>query len=170
MTRNKEDYELARDLVLAAFIILNEGRIPTDRGKIGQLQIYLNINKQQNGDIRNLVSTINDPRRAAKIKLNPTEVAAYRRALAIVESLRVESEEGWVDPAIQGEGIPADPPSDDLNSTVNISNDEGSTESKTKTAIVADPAKKPGRKRKENPVEAAVAKKRSARTEEPCCS
>ncbi len=169
MTRNKEDYELARDLVLAAFIVINEGRIPTDRGKIGQLQIYLNINKQQNGDIRNLVSTINDPRRAAKIKLNPTEVAAYRRALAIVESLRVESEEGWIDPAIQGAGIPAELPSYDLNSTAHISNDEGSAEAEIKTTE-AGPAKKPGRKRKENPVEAAVAKKRSKRTEEPCCS
>lgn len=167
MTRNKSDYELARDLVLAALIVLNDGRIPTDRGMIGQLQVYLNVNKRVNGDIRNLVSGINDPKRAAKIALNPTEVAAKRRALAIVESLRVESESGWVAPGIEDIGDTSKVSGWDEE---NMSEDEkAERDNYTDIQSETKKAKRPGRK-PQNPVEAATQKKRSARTEEKCCN
>lgn len=162
MTRNKSDYEDARDLVLAALIILNDGRIPTDRGMIGQLQVYLNVNKRVNGDIRNLVSGINDPKRAAKITLNPTEVKAKRRALAIVESLRVESEPGWVAPGVSATS--EDEPTDEVEEIISAL----SANKEAQKPEEPTQAKRPGRKPK-NPVEAAVEKKRSARTNEICC-
>jgi hypothetical protein len=95
----KQNYQLARDLVLAAFITLNRKKQSTDRGMIGILQQYLNMHRGKHGDLMNVVSGINDPKRAERLKLTEAQQQAKRRALDILESLS-ESELGWVDPAL----------------------------------------------------------------------
>jgi hypothetical protein len=173
---SRQNYQLARDLVLAAFITLNRKKQPTDRGMIGMLQQYLNMHRGKHGDLMNVVSGINDPKRAERLKLTDAQQQAKRRALDILESLS-ESEIGWIELKVDDPGklggiasaflVPeSDVITDDTGMTIGIK--VGKEVIGTDAAQAEQQSKaKPGRK-KQNPIEAATAK--ATKNTKPCCN
>jgi hypothetical protein len=93
---NKQDNNiLARDLVLAAFIVLKRQYESRDAGRAGKLQMFLNIHAGLHGDVKNIVAILNNPKSTAKLSEDQRKI--YQRALDIVESLEAGSEAGWVE-------------------------------------------------------------------------
>ena len=91
---NKKDNDiLARDLVLAAFIVMKRQYESRDAGRAGKLQMFLNIHAGTHGDVKNIVAILNNPK--STVKLSEDQHRIYQRALDIVESVS-EPETGWV--------------------------------------------------------------------------
>ncbi len=91
---NKKDNDiLARDLVLAAFIVMKRQYESRDAGRAGKLQMFLNIHAGTHGDVKNIVAILNNPK--STVKLSEDQKRIYQRALDIVESVS-EPETGWV--------------------------------------------------------------------------
>ncbi len=89
----KENDILARDLVLAAFIVMKRQYESRDAGRAGKLQMFLNIHAGTHGDVKNIVAILNNPK--STVKLSEDQHRIYQRALDIVESVS-EPETGWV--------------------------------------------------------------------------
>ena len=90
---NKKDNDiLARDLVLAAFIVMKRQYESRDAGRAGKLQMFLNIHAGTHGDVKNIVAILNNPKSTAK--LSDDQQRIYQRALDIVESVS-EVAPGW---------------------------------------------------------------------------
>ena len=92
MTKKDNDI-LARDLVLAAFIVMKRQYESRDAGRAGKLQMFLNIHAGTHGDVKNIVAILNNPK--STVKLSEDQNRIYQRALDIVESVS-EPETGWV--------------------------------------------------------------------------
>lgn len=93
---NKKDNDiLARDLVLAAFIVMKRQYESRDAGRAGKLQMFLNVHAGSHGDVKNIVARLNNPK--SIVNLSEDQKRIYQRAVDIVESLS-EPETGWVEP------------------------------------------------------------------------
>lgn len=91
---NKKDNDiLARDLVLAAFIVMKRQYESRDAGRAGKLQMFLNIHAGTHGDVKNIVAILNNPK--STVKLSDDQKRIYQRALDIVESV-ADVVPGWV--------------------------------------------------------------------------
>lgn len=102
MTKKENDI-LARDLVLAAFIVMKRQYESRDAGRAGKLQMFLNIHAGTHGDVKNIVAILNNPK--STVKLSDDQKRVYQRALDIVDSVS-EPETGWVEPISLPEGNP----------------------------------------------------------------
>ena len=163
---NKKDNNiLARDLVLAAFIVMKRQYESRDAGRAGKLQMFLNIHAGTHGDVKNIVAILNNPK--STVKLSEDQKRIYQRALDIVESLEV-IEIGWVEPTILPENILAKTTNESVLSPEQVAE----TNAMIEAAMMQEhppteqPKAKPGRKK--NPIEAATtnAKKKG----KACCN
>lgn len=120
MTKKDNDI-LARDLVLAAFIVMKRQYESRDAGRAGKLQMFLNIHAGTHGDVKNIVAILNNPK--STVKLSEDQQRIYQRALDIVESLQ-GVEEGWTErvfvPRFDTTGIDLDVQSKELLRRINI--------------------------------------------------
>ena len=165
MTKKDNDI-LARDLVLAAFIVMKRQYESRDAGRAGKLQMFLNIHAGTHGDVQNIVAILNNPK--STVKLSEDQKRIYQRALDIVESLEV-IEIGWVEPTILPENILAKTTNESVLSPEQVAE----TNTMIEAAMMQEhppteqPKAKPGRKAK-NPIEAATtnAKKKG----KACCN
>ncbi len=197
MTKKDNDI-LARDLVLAAFIVMKRQYESRDAGRAGKLQMFLNIHAGTHGDVKNIVAILNNPK--STVKLSDDQKRIYQRALDIVESVS-EVIPGWsaqvdtsnltpekieVLQAIWTNTEPSALASID-NILAKVTNEsmlspeqfaniplsgivEMSPEQAQKMdAVQAEtPKAKPGRKAK-NPIETAAAKAKKKKESDPCC-
>jgi hypothetical protein len=120
MTKKDNDI-LARDLVLAAFIVMKRMYESRDAGRAGKLQMFLNVHAGTHGDVKNIVAILNNPK--STVKLSEEQQRIYQRALDIVESLQ-GAEEGWIKqvfvPIFDTTGIDLDVESKELLRRLNI--------------------------------------------------
>lgn len=117
----KENDILARDLVLAAFIVIKRQYESRDAGRAGKLQMFLNIHAGTHGDVKNIVAILNNPK--STVKLSEEQQRIYQKALDIVESLQ-GAEDGWTKqvfvPRFDTTGIDLDVQSKELLRRINI--------------------------------------------------
>lgn len=175
MTKKDNDI-LARDLVLAAFIVMKRQYESRDAGRAGKLQMFLNIHAGTHGDVKNIVAILNNPK--SSVKLSDDQERIYQRALDIVESLDAGSEIGWTKLPVSDPGesggiasafvVPASNLIIGNNSEVigiKVGNEViGQSEAAQTTE---QPKAKPGRKAK-NPIEAATAN--AKKKDKACCN
>ena len=115
----KENDILARDLVLAAFIVMKRQYESRDAGRAGKLQMFLNVHAGSHGDVKNIVARLNNPK--STVKLSEEQQRIYQRALDIVESLDA-AEIGWIEPTVLPE--PDEDDEDDGLILSGVSNEE----------------------------------------------
>lgn len=161
MTKKDNDI-LARDLVLAAFIVMKRQYESRDAGRAGKLQMFLNIHAGTHGDVKNIVAVLNNPK--STVKLSDDQKRIYQRALDIVESLDAV-EIGWVELTILPDNTLAKTTSENVLSPEQAANIPLSgivemtpeqSQKMTEVQTAEQPKAKPGRKAK-NPIEAATA-------------
>jgi hypothetical protein len=172
MTKKENDV-LARDLVLAAFIVLKRQYESRDAGRAGKLQMFLNIHAGLHGDVKNIVAILNNPKSTAK--LSEDQRLIYQRALDIVDSVS-EAEPGWVaqvdtKPATLFKSEVIDPfitvASSGFDPDTKEEWDDEDPFNSIKATTTTEPVKaKPGRKAR-NPIEMATANAKS--NPKQCC-